>query len=50
MTPKQKQIVIRLSEKIEKNQTYASSIGVEAIKKQSDSVKEKNVNEQLRCN
>lgn len=42
MTPKQKQLVLRLSEKIEKNKTYAKSIGLEAVKKQSDSVKEKN--------
>lgn len=41
MTPKQKQIAIRISKKMANNPVYASRIGIEAKKKNSILIKEK---------
>ena len=41
MSPRQRQLAIRLSEKIAKNPEYAKSIGVEIINKKHQNIKEK---------
>lgn len=42
MSPRQRQLAIRLSEKIAKNPEYAKNIGVEIINKNTNSKKKEN--------
>ncbi len=47
MTPRQKLLAIRLSEKIEKNPAYAKSIGIEIQNKKNNSKDTKETTEVL---
>jgi len=50
MSPKQKILAIKLSEKIAKNPDYAKSIGVETINKRSNKERKQNIYESICCN